>query len=270
MGNSFGPFMQGALKGVVVVGLLFIFGRPKRWQRIAWGHDKWWLIGLLIACIFIPAPLYYATNILGIGMATVLMYAGFLLGMFGFGWLFSREKFTRDKFTSTVLALLGLWLVFNQGSHVYHLLPLLAAFISGGAVALDVATTQKIRYNPAQSTLLTWSASIVANLPIAFLLHEKVPSIGHSIAWLYLVCFAVASLLSSWLVIKGVKLIEAGIAGILGLMEVVFGLLFGIVFFNERPAPAVYVGAICILAAAALPYISEITQVRRNRYARTN
>jgi drug/metabolite transporter (DMT)-like permease len=54
-----------------------------------------------------------------------------------------------------------------------------------------------------------------------------------------------------------VKLIDAGAAGILGLLEIVFGILFGAVLFGERPGPIVLIGAAVIIAAAAVPYIRD-------------
>ena len=67
---------------------------------------------------------------------------------------------------------------------------------------------------------------------------------------MYLVVFAVASLATSWFFIKGLKLIDAGAAGILGLLEIVFGVLFGIIFFGERIGFVVMLGMAVIVAAA--------------------
>lgn len=59
------------------------------------------------------------------------------------------------------------------------------------------------------------------------------------------------------MLVKGIKLIEAGAAGVLGLLEIVFGLLFGVVFFRERPSAVALLGALVITAAAAIPYVSH-------------
>jgi drug/metabolite transporter (DMT)-like permease len=67
----------------------------------------------------------------------------------------------------------------------------------------------------------------------------------------------VASLVASWTFIRGLKLIEAGAAGILGLLEVVFGVVFGVIFFHERPGVVVLIGILSIVAAAAIPYLQH-------------
>ncbi len=53
------------------------------------------------------------------------------------------------------------------------------------------------------------------------------------------------------------KLIDAGAAGILGLLEIVLGIVFGVAFFHEKPALIVLLGAIIIICAAAIPYIND-------------
>jgi drug/metabolite transporter (DMT)-like permease len=58
------------------------------------------------------------------------------------------------------------------------------------------------------------------------------------------------------------KLIDAGAAGILGLLEIVFGVLFGIIFFHERPAAMALLGMVVIIAAAAIPYFRDYNAKR--------
>ena len=96
----------------------------------------------------------------------------------------------------------------------------------------------------------------MANVIMAVVLNEKHPARGLHIQWLYLILFGVASVIASWLLVKGIKLIEAGAAGVLGLLEIVFGLLFGIVFFRERPSAVALLGAL-VITAAAIPYVSH-------------
>ena len=75
--------------------------------------------------------------------------------------------------------------------------------------------------------------------------------------------FAGASVLASWTFIWGLKSIEAGIAGILGLLEIVFGIIFGLAFFNEKLTRTIVAGAILILLAAAYPYLSTKFKTQR-------
>lgn len=108
-----------------------------------------------------------------------------------------------------------------------------------------------------QATVVMWVASVIANIFMMFLLREKLPVTGLHVEWLYLLLFAAASVIASWTFIKGVKLIEAGAAGILGLLEIVFGILFGALFFDERLSWLALAGAAVIIAAAAIPYFRD-------------
>lgn len=85
---------------------------------------------------------------------------------------------------------------------------------------------------------------------------------GWHAPWLYLICFAIASVIASWSLVKGVKLIDAGVAGILGLLEIVFGVLFGVILFQERPTTSALLGMVIIIGAAAIPYLQDYNAKR--------
>ena len=257
MGDGFGNYMQAGLRSVLVVAYLLPFALlHKQLIRVHWRRDAKWFALLMLSSGLTAAPLYYATLHSGVGLATTLSYAGIVLGMFFFGWLFSKERYTKDKFVSTVLGFIGLWLIFSPTASRAGFLALAAALLSGIAVALNVVVTQKISYNASQSTLLAWLSGIVVNLPIALMLGQKAPALGH-VQWLYLCIFAAVSLAASWTVIRASKLISAGAIGILGLLEVVFGVLFGVAFFGERPGVVVLMGVASIMAAATVPYMQH-------------
>ena len=257
MGNSFGPYSQAVIKGAIVTALLYVLGKPREWEKIHWHRDRYWLIGYLFTGLLSSAPIYYATNKLGIGLSTVIFYASIMLSMFFFGWLFTDEMYTRMKCVATCIALLGLYLIFRPAAHSFSIFPIIAAIVSGFVAGLNINISRNIRYNSAQSAFLAWSTGVIVNIPIVLIFHEKIPASLFDIHWLYLLIFAVASLLSSWAVITGVKRIDAGLAGLLGILEIIFGFAFGIIFFHERPAAMAYVGAICVIAAAAIPYIDN-------------
>jgi drug/metabolite transporter (DMT)-like permease len=131
--------------------------------------------------------------------------------------------------------------------------------LSAGA---NTVFSKQIHYHATQSTIVLWVASVLANFAMAFVFNERHPTVGWYFPWLYLVFFAVASVIASWSLVKGVKLIDAGAAGILGLLEIVFGVLFGIIFFHERPAAMALLGMVVIIAAAAIPYFRDYNAKR--------
>ena len=74
--------------------------------------------------------------------------------------------------------------------------------------------------------------------------------------WLWQLGYTVASMLAFWLIIEGLKYVEAGIGGLLGLLEIIFSIVFGIFLFGEELSSKVIIGGCLILVAAALPHLS--------------
>jgi len=177
--------------------------------------------------------------------------------MFLFGRLFAKEKFTKDKALSALMGIVGLVLIFSPSVHSFGLIALVAALASGLSSAANNVFAKRIHYKTTQSTLVLWTASIIANLIMAAIFAKSWQSFAWHIQWLYLVIFALASVIASWSFIRGVKLIEAGAAGILGLLEIVFGVLFGVIFFSERLGIIVLLGITVIIVAAAVPYVKD-------------
>lgn len=263
MGDFFGSFTASALRCILVLGLMCGIAIMRReLQKVHWRRDRKWLLTMLASSGLISGPLYYAVLNAGVGISMAVAYVGIVVGMFVFGWLFEGERFTRDKFVATAFGILGLLLIFSPSVKAVGWLALSAALIGGLAAAANMAATKKISYNTSQSVILAWGMGVIANVPIAFLLGEALPDIGWHAEWGYLLLFVLASVVASWTFIQGLKLIEAGAAGILGLLEVVFGVLFGVVFFHERPDLIVLLGVAAIIVAAAIPYIKDYNAKR--------
>ncbi|HSX34041.1 MAG TPA: DMT family transporter [Candidatus Saccharimonadales bacterium] len=258
MGDFFGSFTASALRCALVFGGLIVLAMARReLQKINWRRDRKWLVAMVISSIFVSAPLYYAVLHAGVGISLAIAYIGIVIGMFMFGWLFENERFTKEKLIATALGILGIVLVFSPSIKLGGWLALAGALAAGLATAANMATTKKVPYNGSQSAILVWGSGVVANVPLVFLFGEPLPSVGWHAQWGYLALFAAASLVASWTFIKGLKLVEAGAAGILGLLEVVFGVFFGALFFRERPSLLVLIGITSIIAAAAIPYLQH-------------
>jgi drug/metabolite transporter (DMT)-like permease len=259
MGDAFGGFAAAALRCILV--LLILAAAATIYHRLEplKVQQNWkYFAGMVIAAGFVWGPLYYAIQTAGVGVSLSLNYASFVIGMFVFGWLLARERFTKDKAVAGGIGLLGVWLVFAPSIAHSGWLALAASLLSGFSSAAVYVIAKKINYRSTQSTMAVWAASLISNGIIALVIHDRLPPIGIHPAWGYLVLFSISSVIASWLAIKGMKVIEAGAAGILGLLEIVFGVLFGIVLFSERPPAIVLAGVALIIVAAAVPYINEM------------
>jgi drug/metabolite transporter (DMT)-like permease len=263
MGDFFGGYTASALRSLLVLLLLVpIAAAYRRIGPIEWWRNRWYFAGLLVSAAFIWGPLYYAILEAGISISLAINYACIVLGMFLFGWLLAGERFTRDKGISAALGLAGVALIFSPSVAGFGWLALVAAVVSGLSSAAHYVIAKKLPHNSAQTTIFVWTASLLANIPMAFFFHETFPPVGWHVEWFYLVIFAVVSVVASWSVVAGMKLIDAGAAGVLGLLEIVFGVVFGVVLFHEQPGLMVLFGVVLVIAAAVIPYIRDYNERR--------
>lgn len=263
MGDFFEGYTASFLRSVLVLVMLLPITLLYRQLGPMQIRKNWrYILGMFIGSLFTWGPLYYAILHAGVGISLAVSYASIVIGAFFFGWLFGRERFTRDKAISALLGIGGLGLIFSPTIGHVGWLALLGALVSGLSAGANTVFVKRIHYNATQSTVVLWTTSVVANLLMAFVIQESWPMIGWHIEWLYLVIFAIASIIASWSLVRGVKLIDAGAAGILGLMEIVFGVLFGVLLFHERPSAMVLIGMAVIIAAAAIPYVRDYNATR--------
>lgn len=267
IGDSFGAFFQGWTRGVIIsLIILPILLWKKQIVPIAKKDRKWFYIFLLFTSMT-QAPLFYAFNHMDIGSATLLFFVGMLITMYTVGILFLGEKLTKIKLISLILAGIGIYVMFSFSLVMFTLLAALLAVLNGVASGGEVSFSKKLsgNYSPLYITWLSWVSIIVINLPISILLGESqiIPSLN--IVWLYQMGYSISSLFAFWLVIKGLKTVEAGIGGLIGLLEIVFSILLGILLFSEVLTLNVIIGAVLIMLAAVLPHVYEIRKKKRNQ-----
>jgi drug/metabolite transporter (DMT)-like permease len=263
MGNFFDGYTASAFRSVVVVVILVMIATSyRKFEPLRLKRNWPWIAGMMIASLFTWGTFYYAILKAGVGISLSVSYAGIVIGMFFFGWLFAHERFTKDKALSATLGIIGLALIFSPTSTRFVWLALVGAAVSGLSSAANSVFSKQIHYNATQSTVALWSASVVSNFFMALVFSKSWPSFSWHIQWLYLVIFAVASVIASWSMVRGVKLIDAGAAGVLGLLEIVFGVLFGIVFFSEHISLVAMLGIVVVIMAAAIPYVKDYNAKR--------
>ncbi len=262
LGTAFNGYTASAIRSVLVLFLFLpIAAAYHKFEPLRLRKNWHYIAGMFVGSLINWGPLYYAILHAGVGVSLAVSYACIVIGMFLFGWMFAGEHFTRDKAISAILGIAGLALIFSPNISSLGLLALGAAAVSGLSSAWNSVFAKKISYNATQSTITLWGVSLAANGIMAVFFTKAFPVInGHSA--LVLVVFAIASICASWSFVRGVKLVDAGAAGILGLLEIVFGILFGVLIFNEKPAAIELIGASIIILAAAIPYVKDFNLKR--------
>jgi drug/metabolite transporter (DMT)-like permease len=255
LGHDFGVFFQGWVRSAVILAVLFpILLIKKAIKPIKKEHRKWFVVTMLFT-VFTQVPLYYAFNHLPLGTATFLFYASFVIASYLVGWLFLNEKMTGIKIFSLLLSLIGLFVTFGLSLEMFSLLALLLAAFSGLASGGEVATSKKStrHYSSLQITAYSWVLILATHLPLSWLLGERQIAPSLSVEWLAMFGYAASGLGGFWLVIEGFKHVDASIGSLIGLTEILFAVVFGLLFFGDQITVQVLAGGLIIILAALLP-----------------
>ena len=269
MGGGFGLFSQAWIRSLLILVLLVpIMIATKTSPRVA--RKDW--AALAIFCAFAvcsQVPIYYAFNHAPIGTVQLIFYSTFVITAYLVGKLYLNEKITKVKLLAMLLSFAGLALVFGVSFEQFAVLALILAVINGVASGGEVASSKRLSttYSSLNLSFWEWFVTLATHLPIALLLHEHQSLPAANRAWLGMILFVVASLVAFWLVIEGFRHVDASIGGLIGLMEIIFGVVFGAIFFHEVLHWSVYIGGVLILVSAMLPDLVNIIKHIRTKTA---
>ena len=178
---------------------------------------------------------------------------------FFIGYLFLSEKLTFIHYTSAFLALIGIIFASGLGS-VFSVLGIGLALMAGIASGAQFSFTKLVsdKYSPLQISFILWISIFITHLPLSILLSEiqHIPTI--SLEWGAMVLYSLAGLIGVWAVIEGYKYINVSIGSLIGLLEIVFAVALGVLFFQEQTPLTLILGCVCILLSAALPSLYDL------------
>lgn len=260
VGTDFGVYYQGYVRALLALLVLI----PICFYLKAWGPIQRKDIPVLavfsLFTVFTQAPLYYAFQNAGVGIASLTFFTAYLIMQYAFGFLVLEEKFTVIKVTSFLLALIGLVFIFDTSLGVFSLFALGMASLNGLASGGEVASTKlfSAEYSPLQASIISWVAIVVTHLPMSLLMGETQLVPAFTIQWGAMLMFAVAGSAAFFLVMLGYKYVEASIGGLIGLLEIIFAIIFGAVVFGEHVTTSIIIGSAIILIAAAIPYLYDL------------
>lgn len=267
IGTSHGVFYPGwtraLLISIVLLPLLIYAKQIVPIQRKDWK----WMSVFLIFTTLTQAPLFYAFNHMDVGTATLLFFVTMLLTMYVVGFFFLQEKLTKVKIASFILACLGLYITFSFSITAFSIFAALMAVVNGIASGGEVAFSKKLTgsYSSLYIIWLSWIVIAITNCIISVVIGEVQVLPILSIYWLYQGLYAIAGIVGFWLIIEGFKYVEASIGGLIGLLEIIFSILFGFLIFHEILTQKIFIGGMCIIVAAALPYLVELNLFRKQK-----
>ena len=258
MANYFGEFSQAWTRGLVLlVATLILNSIFKFFKPINKKDWRWFLVISLMGLN--QAPYFYGFKHLNVGTATLIFYAalligGYLIGKFGFS-----EKITKVKWISLGLAILGMLVIYQLTLNSSQLLAVALTILAGLMGAGGVCFTKKLSGNYPEIQIMTsYFISITAvNFIMSAILKDSLPVLGFTLPWLAQFGYLIAFLVANLAVIQGFKHLEPSVGSLIGLVEIIFGVVFGVVFFGEIVGWGVVIGSILILMAAVLPNLSK-------------
>lgn len=259
-----GVFYQGWSRGLIIVVALFPLLCAKGLiVPLRREHWKWFGVFFVFTSLT-QAPLFYAFTHMDIGSATLLFFVSMLLTMYVVGLFFLGERMTWVKGISFALACTGMYFIFSFSLLAFTVLAALMAIANGIASGGEISFSKKFSdsYSTLYVTWLSWIVIVVANAPISIALGEPqlLPSL--QLVWLWQLGYTISSMLAFWLIIEGLKYVEAGIGGLLGLLEIIFSIAFGMLLFDEALSMKMVIGALLVLAAASLPHLYDLRTQR--------
>ncbi len=254
LGPSFGSFSQSSVRNIFVAVLITIFLMLTRRKLIKVNKTDWkwifiWSIGAL-STVFI----YFSFNHLAIGTAYFLLYAGMIgTGLVG-GKLFFDERINAQKLVAITLSLLGLIIIYFYDIKSANILFVISALVAGIMAGLWNTLSKKVSsiYPVYQLVLIDTLISTIVGFTGALLLSEKLPSLVSVNPWVITAIWAITQVAASSLTIYGFKKLEAQIASVIIPMEVIFGTIFGYLFFGQVLPTTTLIGGLMIASAAAV------------------
>ena len=261
IGTDIGNFFQVYSRCAIILCILLPIGYfTHSLKPIAFKDWKWIAIYTLFGGLLTQIPYFYAFNILGIGSATLLFYASYTIVSFVLGVLFFGEQMTWDKLCGLICAIAGLSILYHVSFLHHQVFAACLAVIAGLAGGVEVVFTKKVShtYSPLELSIFIWVVTFFGHLIGSFIFHEYQFLSFTSPLWLPILGYAIASISAFFLVVSGYKYVEPSIGGLTGLLEILFGIGFGMLFFKEQLTPQIVIGGTCILLAAALPNIVNL------------
>lgn len=241
-----------------VVGCLILFPLAiKNWVQIN-RRDIFWL-GLYGISSPLSFLFFYVSTIhITIGLTLFLFYSSALIMGFLLGKVLLHEKLTRNKIFALFLSFVGLIIIgypHLTSSSFY----VLVAIVSGVLYGVVNACSRKVSktYSSSQLNFINYFVSLILFIPLWIYSGITFPHVSMNVPFVTATAFTLVSISALFLLINGFKQVEVQVGSIILLSEIVFGIVFGIIFFKEIPTLSTIIGGSFIIVSLALPHISK-------------
>ena len=250
-------FYQTYVRCFIVTTILLIVGlSTKKLKKIKRQDYKYWAT-ILGFTIFTITPITIAFRNLPLGTVSFLFYSAFTVFTYIFGVVFFHEKITRVKILSATLAFAGLLIIFTVNFYGLLPFPMLMAIANGLASSGEAVFSKNVsdKYSALQVTMLVFLAIGITHFGLSLLLGENQDLALLTNSGGVIFTFSTVAILGVVALYAGYRELDPSIGALVGLTEIIFSVLFGILFFQELLGTNTIIGGLLIVTAAALPNI---------------
>lgn len=260
MAGIFGEFNQAWTRALIILAVLIPFGIVNKQYKKIEKEDWVWFVIIGLAGGLNQAPYFFGFHYLDIGTATLIFYTTLTVGAYLIGKLFFNEKITPIKYLSLILAIAGMGTLYSLSLSSAQILPALSTAAAGLMGASVVVLSKKVsnKYSEVQILTSFFIVMLAANFILSAVFKENIPDLTLSSAWLAQLAYCASMVLANAAVVIGFKYLEPSIGGLIGLLEIIFAVLFGIVFFGEVLQLPSLLGGLLIITSAVLPNVKKL------------
>jgi len=231
----------------------------KKWQKVA-KKDWPWLILRASGGVLGFLGSYYSFYYLPLGTAYFIFYGGSTIFGFISGAILFGEKVSRLEALSLGISLLGLILLYSVGGVSADLFKYIVwAFVGGMGAAIWNTFSKKISgtYSATQVNGLDFAVFAVLMMILSLIQGEAWVLPVFNFTWLANLLFVIMFVVTGQLMIFGFKHLDAQKGSLIMLLEVVFGAVIGLIFYQEHLGFGALLGGLLILLGAVLPQLHK-------------
>lgn len=262
---GFGEFSQAWTRALILLIILIPFGFVTKSFKTIQKPDRKWFAIIALSAGLNQAPYFLGFHYLNVGTATLLFYVMLTLGAFLIGKFSFNEQIDHVKILSLGLGVLGLFIMYRFELTPEQVIPAFLVCLAGLMGATSVVFSKKIsdKYAETQILTITFLVMLVVNFILSQIFTSPLPEIANTQPWLAQLGYAISMLLANVTVIAGFKHIQPSIGALLGLLEIVFAVILGIILFGEVVTVSMIVGGGLLILAAGLVEVVGVVRGRK-------
>lgn len=257
VGMDFGVFTQSWVRYLISTIIISVYVYFKARKFTFTKTDILWLLAWVGSDTISELLIFVSFNKINLGVAYFMLYVGIIFSGYIFGYLLYKERFTFIKITAAILSIIGMLLIFGSSWESLNPFYIILALLSGAACGFWYTSTAKL------NNFSNWQLIFINSLSIftiTFMLsrffNEPVQIPSFSMVWLGIVLYVITYIGAAKFVIYGFQKMESHLGNLIMPLEIVFGALFGYIFYSQTLPVMAWLGGGLIFMAALLPHLN--------------